>query len=254
MDVLQLTGGRADHDDAPAKRGAWDDSVVDVREGVGLHRAGRSGEVDPLGPRVEQRSQPRRREARASRCRHGEALQTLDRFGHVTDGAVVIDGEEGAPDADAGLALHLRPAEHVALPVGVGGDAGHHRSTSRPPHRVEQPEVVGLVRLAGEHEIKRDRPCTGLAETVDHHGIDAAGIGEQAKPLPARRIDADDHDARPRLLGAADREARVDRLQLEVATDAGVPRPVPCEQPEQRDGEHRRGQPAPRGQRRGSPS
>ena len=196
----------------------------------------RAREVDPLGAGGEQRSQSRRREARACALpprRSSAGLRPI----RACAGSSRRDrpGNSGAADANAGLALYLRPAEH---------DRSARWRWWRSPATTERPRVrCAASNRRGrrsrrccpvEHEVERDRPRAGRRGDGRSPPRRPGGEREAARPLPARGVDADDHDAGPRLLRAAQREARVDRLQLEVATDAGVPGAVPGEQPEQR--------------------
>ena len=129
--------------------------------------------------------------------------------------------DHGVGGAGADFVHHRFAAEDPAVPAPVGfGRREDHPAGAR--DRFDQGVVLARRRRLGELDVDRDRLGAGFAQAVDHPGVQRAGEGPlHAQFAEGAVVDLDDRDVAGRWLGATDREAGVDGLQLESAHQVG---------------------------------
>jgi hypothetical protein len=236
--VLQDGRDRADDDELAAHELRIELAADDVRDRDLGQVLGRAGVVDPR-PLATERALVDGLGARGAGGHRGELRNALHAAGDAPDGAVDVEAEVAVGDAHA-VAAQVGAVEHDWLPADDAGGA-EDEPRAGPSCSVEERGVLVRGAGVGELDVVGDHARSGAQQLVDdaavqrprkHLGVDASQRGV---------VESDDDDVLGRGLGAADGEALVHRVELELVEHARRPDPQrdPGGQQPHRNGEGR---------------
>ena len=221
VDVLQRgRGGADDHrlaaEDRVRHLAAEDARVGDFEEGPG-----RAAVVDPGFAVAFQLARVDLLAGLRFGDRDREADQPAFVVVHLADRAAGVRPDDGVAGAGVQF-LHYRfAAEDPRFALGVYF-GGREDEAGRAAHRFDQRVVVTRAARLGELDVDRDRLGAGFAQAVDHFRVQPPREGPLlVEVAEGDVVDADDDDVVGPLLGAADREAGVDALQLQRPHQVG---------------------------------
>ncbi len=152
-----------------------------------------------------------------------ESLQPFHLERETTDDAVLVGGEVRVPGARSQLLEGGRVENEVrpTLVVHFGGGEDHETRVAK--QRVAESVVLRGRAVLRELDVEGDRPRLALGDRFEHPGVHPPRERPLLVELLERHVvDLDDDDARGRRLVAADREAEIDGLALEVVEEAEV--------------------------------
>ena len=222
MDVLQRRRRRPDDHDLVLEDARRHFPVVDAGVGVRRDGAARAGVVDPLHVATHLFACDRPADRDLGRDDR-EGFQLFDRVAKPAFDAVLVSREVRAPRAHAELVQRVLEEEIRPTVVrDLGGRDGG--VTAVADECIAQRVVSGRRTELAELNVESDHLRLALANLIKRLRVEFSVEWPAPFLVIAERrvVDLDDDDVLGRRLVAAQREAEVDRLPLEVVEEAEV--------------------------------